>query len=463
MIEYPNHQVVWSDGLLLLPQHFQQQERFFLHCVYAKAKMLHQQHFGFCRVEIDRNALRRGFFALTSASGIFPDGTHFDLPHYGGLPLPLHLTQRHERSTIMLSMPPQGVEFVGEDHALSLTPMMPPKFSDGQPRFIAEEIALPDCYDPEADLQLVPVASLKPMLCLEETLPAGHIAMPVAHISKVGEKGEVELVPDFVPPLLDLSGSEWLCGEVQSILELIAHRADWQMSRLNQPQTTALLETSDFLLLQSLLRQETALRFELGLSPISPLKVYQHLLTLLSELLAIQSPPSRSPLVCVWQSMRPGELYLPLLQQLRDLLSMMRERLALELSFRQTEDGLFVCTQHLPVIGANDRIILAVHAQVPEDWLWQRFNDQAVVCATDRLVHRVRLQMPGIPLRHLPTTPPELPLQGGWHYFELDRSDSQWADLVSTRSIGVHAAGNWPGLTLRGWMLQARVGQRETR
>jgi len=37
-----------------------------------------------------------------------------------------------------------------------------------------------------------------PTLCLEETLPAGDVAMLIAHIAKVGENGEVELVPDFV-------------------------------------------------------------------------------------------------------------------------------------------------------------------------------------------------------------------------------------------------------------------------
>jgi type VI secretion system protein ImpJ len=148
------------------------------------------------------------------------------------------------------------------------------------------------------------------------------------------------------------------------------------------------------------------------------------------------------------------------LRSLRDTLSQMRERLAMEIALSPSTDGSFLSTQSLPEIGHGVRIVIAVQAQVPNDWLWQRFADQAIVCASDRLAHRVRLQLPGVKLLHLPVVPPELPLQMGWHYFELERDGQAWAELVQSRSVGLHASGQWPGLQLCGWLLQPRTGQR---
>jgi type VI secretion system protein ImpJ len=232
------------------------------------------------------------------------------------------------------------------------------------------------------------------------------------------------------------------------------------MTRLNQPQSSSLLETTDFLLLQSLMRNESSLKFELALSPASPLQIYRQLLSLASELGAVQHPPVRVTSPAEWDANALIRYFPPILQTLRDMLSNMRERLALELNLRSSADGIYASEKALPALGAGDRIVIAVQAKVPEDWFWTRFNGQVIVSAGDKLADRVRLQMKGVELKHLSTTPPELPLQTGWHYFELRQDNEPWREITQTLSLSLHVAGQWPGFSIRAWVLQSTPKRR---
>lgn len=74
------NKVVWSEGLFLRPQIFQQQERYLEYFVHQRASSSGLFFWGFSQYEIDREALAYGKLVLRSASGVFPDGTPFDIP-----------------------------------------------------------------------------------------------------------------------------------------------------------------------------------------------------------------------------------------------------------------------------------------------------------------------------------------------------------------------------------------------
>src|SRR5689334_15764163 len=72
--------VLWTKGVLLNPQHFQTQDRFLEDVLGFQLSALRFSPWGFHRLEVDREALAAGAFALTEGSGIFPDGLLFDFP-----------------------------------------------------------------------------------------------------------------------------------------------------------------------------------------------------------------------------------------------------------------------------------------------------------------------------------------------------------------------------------------------
>jgi len=81
-----NNKVVWSEGLFLQPHHFQQQDRYFERFVEARCHALTPHSWGFTEIELERDLLAIGKFALRRAAGVFPDGTPFRMPDDDPLP-----------------------------------------------------------------------------------------------------------------------------------------------------------------------------------------------------------------------------------------------------------------------------------------------------------------------------------------------------------------------------------------
>ncbi|HEU4689065.1 MAG TPA: type VI secretion system baseplate subunit TssK, partial [Vicinamibacterales bacterium] len=69
------NKVVWSEGLFLRPQHFQQQDRYFERYVETRCQALVPHSWGFTSLEIEPDLLSIGKFGLRGATGVFPDGT----------------------------------------------------------------------------------------------------------------------------------------------------------------------------------------------------------------------------------------------------------------------------------------------------------------------------------------------------------------------------------------------------
>ena len=58
------NKVVWSEGLFLRPQHFQQQDRYFERYVETRCQALRSHGWGFTEVELERDLLAVGKFGL---------------------------------------------------------------------------------------------------------------------------------------------------------------------------------------------------------------------------------------------------------------------------------------------------------------------------------------------------------------------------------------------------------------
>lgn len=82
------NKVVWSEGLFLRPQLFQQQERYLENFAHKRAIPLSPFYWGFSRYSIDNEALALGKLILKDAAGIFRDGTPFDIPSTNPPPPP---------------------------------------------------------------------------------------------------------------------------------------------------------------------------------------------------------------------------------------------------------------------------------------------------------------------------------------------------------------------------------------
>jgi hypothetical protein len=82
------HKVIWQEGMLLRPQHFQHNDRYYDHQMKTRTQLLGGYTWGFLNLEIDLQFLNMGKLVISAASGILPDGSLFEL---GGNTEPLAL------------------------------------------------------------------------------------------------------------------------------------------------------------------------------------------------------------------------------------------------------------------------------------------------------------------------------------------------------------------------------------
>src|SRR3954467_1655411 len=100
-----HNKVVWSEGLFLQPQHFQQQDRYFERYVESRCQALAPYGWGFSELELERDLLTIGKLAIRRASGVFPDGTPFRIPDDDPVPDALELDSQVRDQTVFLAVP----------------------------------------------------------------------------------------------------------------------------------------------------------------------------------------------------------------------------------------------------------------------------------------------------------------------------------------------------------------------
>ena len=100
-----HNKVVWSEGLFLQPQHFQQQDRYFERYVEQRCHALVPYSWGFTEVELERDLLAIGKLGLKRASGCSPTVTPIGMPDDDPLPPPLDLDVQVRDQVVYLAVP----------------------------------------------------------------------------------------------------------------------------------------------------------------------------------------------------------------------------------------------------------------------------------------------------------------------------------------------------------------------
>ena len=75
-----DNKVVWSEGMFLRTQHFQQADRYLEKLVRGSVAGLRPYAWGITELQINRELLATGKFAIASCRGVMEDGTPFAVP-----------------------------------------------------------------------------------------------------------------------------------------------------------------------------------------------------------------------------------------------------------------------------------------------------------------------------------------------------------------------------------------------
>jgi type VI secretion system protein ImpJ len=436
--------VVWSSGMFLQPQHFQQEARYVERLVASRARAATPHAWGLATLELDESLLAMGRIGIARMDGVLPDGTPFSAPGLDALPQSLEVPAdtTHEEICLALPLAREAVEEfnLGDSDA------------DAACRYDAQVLDLRDNTLTRADAEAIQIGRPRWRLARRRDVEHGHAFIAVASVALRRADGAVVLEGEHIPAITALDATGHLSRHALRLHGLIAQRSKQLASRMGQL-GHGLSEVADFLMLMVLNRNEPIFAQHARAPHSHPWHFHRDCLRLAGELSTL-STERRTPVE--FPAYRHDALratFEPLIQTLDTLLSAIIVSPVVQIPLVDRKNGFFSASTD-PDVVKRSSFVVAANAQIPAEKLrgdFQRLVKLASVADIQRVVME---NLPGIALRALPTVPRQLPFHKGYHYFELDRSSDGWRPIEANGHFGLHVPERFPGLELEFWAIQ---------
>jgi len=438
------NKVVWSEGMFLRPQHFQQQERYLESYVQRAITSSTGFFWGFSALEIDSNALKQGMIVVKRAKGLMPDGTPFDLNEDKIPSLAFDFPASARDAKVCLTLPPlrEGAQSVIYDESVT-----------SAARFKAVTFETGDGNESGAKEAEIQVGRPRFQLKLETEVPHGWAAIGMVKVVERQTNNELRLNYDYIPPTLHCGAQDKLSGFVQEILGLLNQRAMLLAGRLVAGGRGGISDVSDFMLLASVNRWHP-LMLHLGkISLLHPERLYSSLICLGGELGSF-STIRRPPEYPAYVHDDLQTTFAALMNDLRKALADVLDDRVVPIVLEDKRFGVKIALIPDRSLLKQAAFVLAANAKMPPEKIHAQLPTQTKIGPVEKIKDLINLQLPGVTLRPLPVAPRELPFHAGFCYFEIDTKHDLWKDLDKSAAMAMHIAGDFPDLALECWAIR---------
>ncbi len=437
--------VIWSEGMFINPQHFQQQDRYFESYIQRKCRPQGDLSWGLQQLELDQQLLRLGKISLQKGQGIFPDGTPFSFPDIDEAPAVLDLPAGLHNKLIYLAVPVRrhgAVDVQKKESAQALA------------RYFPSEMPVRDSSRDGGEDHPVEIAKLRMRLLLETDDASGYVCIGILRIAESRDDKNILLDENFLPTSLELQASPKLSGFVNELVGLLHHRAEAIAGRLADSRRGGTAEIADYMLLQLINRAEPYMAHLGQIKNIHPQPLFGELVQLAGELSTFVAKGKRPPQFPEYLHDNLQQTFSPLISTLREYLTMVYEQTAIALQLVEKKYGIRVSEINDRSLIGTAAYVLAVRADVAEEVVRTRLPAQIKIGPVERIRELVNAAMPGIALRPLPVAPRQIPFRTGYCYFELDRHSEFWKDLKQSGGFALHLGGDFPGIEMEFWAIR---------
>lgn len=440
------NRVIWSDGLFLQPQHFQQQERYFERYVEARCQSLVPHSWGFTDIEFEPDLLSIGKVALRRLAGVFPDGTPFRMPDDDPLPKPMDVGSDVRDQIVYLAVPLRRAGELDVDRETG---------ADELVRHDVRELQARNDTSASGEPALLEVGALRTRLLLASEVTQAYACVPLTHVVECRADRQVVLNESFIPTVLHVRAATRLAAFTTELLGLLHQRGEALAGRVAATGRGAAAEFADFLMLQAVNRYEPLLAHYAASGDLHPERLFQVLAEAAGELSTFTATSKRPPKFPAYRHERLRESFEPVIAALRESLSKVMVQSAIAIPIEPRRFGISVAIVGDRSLYGTAVFILAARADVPSEELRRRFPSQLKIGPAEKIGDLVRLQLPGVPVHAVPVAPRQIPYHAGFAYFELDQSDAMWEQLKDSGGIAMHVAGEFPGLALEFWAIRS--------
>jgi type VI secretion system protein ImpJ len=440
-----HNRVIWSEGLFLQPQHFQQQDRYLERYVETRCQGLIPFSWGFIEIELEPDFLSIGKFGLRRAAGVFPDGTPFRLPEDDPLPAPIDIGPQVRDQIMFLAVPLRRIGELEVDRA---------EGADELVRHGVRELQARDATASGGEAALLEVGALRTRFLLENELSQAYACIPLAHVVECRADKQVVLDRDFIPTVLRAGTAPRLATLATELLGLLHQRGEALGGRVAATGRGGAAEFAEFLMLQVINRYEPLFAHYADTGGLHPEELFRTWVSAAGELATFTSASKRPVRFPGYRHDRLRESFDPVIAALRKSLSEVLEHSAISIPIESKKFGISVAIVADRALYSTHVFILAARADLPAEELRRRFPAQLKVGPVEKIRDLVTLQLPGVPVQPVPVAPRQIPFHAGFAYFELDQTNELWQQLKSSGGVALHIAGEFPGLALEFWAIR---------
>jgi type VI secretion system protein ImpJ len=437
--------VVWSEGMFLNPQHFQQQDRYIERYIDSKCAAYGAYGWGVHEFDVDQQLLKLGKVSLLRARGLLPDGTPFNFPNIDDAPPVIEVPVGTHNTVVYLGVP------VRRPGAIDV---LPKENAQGLARYYSTELQVRDVTVEGGDSQALDVAKLRLRLLLETDDLSGYACIGLIRISEAREDKDILLDEQYLATSLDCKAIPRLSNFITELVGLLRHRGESIAGRLADTRRGGTAEIADYMLLQLVNRLEPFVQHLTSVKGLHPLELYAEALKMAGELSTFVTKNKRPPVFPPYLHDNLQQTFTPLTNALREYLSMVYEQTAVALNLVEKKYGIRVSEISDRSLLTTAMFVLAVRADVSDDIIRSRLPAQIKIGSVERIRQLVNAAMPGIAIKPLPVAPRQIPFRAGYTYFELDRHSEFWKELQQSGGFALHLGGDFPGIEMEFWAVR---------
>ncbi len=434
------NRVLWNEGLLITPQHFQQLDRYHEEAATELFRAARGFGHGLTGLELDAEAIQNGQVVLQRASGVLPLGGAFSIPDRDDGPpgrnveaafplsesrLPIYLGLRIHR-------PGERQVADGAGRAADV-------------RYLPESLSVADESTGQNEREVgIARRNFKLLLPNENLGDFDHL--PVGEVVRKPEGG-FAFRAGYVPPCLSIEASDYVKRGLKRLLEvLIAKSRELSDRRRHSGKGIAEFGRDDvagFWLLGAVNGYIPALSHLLRAGHAHPEAAYLTLAQLAGQLTTMSDQDVRD--IAPYDHDRAEVAFTDLFTRIPKLMETVLPRHYTRIPLSPRPDGSFA--------GAieDDRLLpqkvgfyLGAYASMPAGQLQSSLPDKIKIATPDRIEFLIANALKGVNVRHVASVPASLPVQSGYVYFAVDKTGDVWDLVAGAHAIAIYAPPEFP-------------------
>ena len=433
--------IVWNEGMLLTPHHFQQWDNYHEELLNSRLRSLIQYDYGVLELQVNNEAIVNGNFQISNCRGMMPDGLFVNVPDAEAVPdtRPVgdHFPAEAMKLGVHLAIPARKM---GEANFQASGAK-----ASANLRFLQEGAMVKD-ETSGTNEQPLAYAKSNLRIIFDDELRDGYTSMKIAELERT-PTGQLKISEEYIPPILKINASNWLSGLVRQIVEiLITKSASLGEQRRQRNASLADFTTSEvavFWLLNTINSSIPAMAHYFRSPLIHPEKLYLEMSTLVGRLMTFSVDSHPKDII----KYDHDDLYLTfytLSGQLKELLETVIPSRCVPIVLEKTRDSLYVGRIEDERLLKEAAFFLAVRSQMPEAKLIEGVARVVKIASRDVIDSVIGAALPGVVLTHSNPPPAPIPTRVGFKYFMLDTIGPYWNGIKGSKVIAVHVPDEIP-------------------